>query len=128
MIAMRSVAAALLALTVGASYALQGIPVAHRPSANAAARAAPPEAFDLYPAPNSPPVPGASGFFKDFGKQKMDPEMLKAAGIVDKKPRKRPAKSKTSNKEAAEAPGSLGVALGGFAVVAAIVLATQAGS
>ena len=122
---MRSVAAALL-LAVGASYALQSIPVAHRPSAGAAARAAAPEAFDLYPAPNSPPVPGASGFFKDFGKQKMDPEMLRAAGIVDK-PSKRPAKSKP-NKEAAEAPGSLGVALGGFAVLAAIVLATQAGS
>ena len=92
---------ATLLLAIGAHALQQSIPM-HRPNA-AAARTTTPEAFDLYPAPGSPPAPGADGWFKDFGKQKMDPAMLKAAGIGDGKPaKKRPQRTK----KVAETEGS----------------------
>ena len=120
----------LLVLIVGATWALQAVPpVVHRAATAANSRAGTPEAFDLYPAPGAPPAPGADGWFKDFGKQKLSPEMLKAAGMADGKSsrNKRQPVAKKKSDAPAEAPGSLGTVLGGFAVVLAVVLATQAG-
>ena len=118
---------ATLLLAIGAHALQQSIPM-HRPNA-AAARTTTPEAFDLYPAPGSPPAPGADGWFKDFGKQKMDPAMLKAAGIGDGKPaKKRPQRAPT--KKVAETEGSgappLAPVLAGAVAIFAVVLATYA--
>ena len=117
---------ATLLLAIGAHALQQSIPM-HRPNAAAAARTTTPEAFDLYPAPGSPPAPGADGWFKDFGKQKMDPAMLKAAGIGDGKPaKKRPQRTK----KVAETEGSgappLAPVLAGAVAIFAVVLATYA--
>ena len=119
---------ATLLLAIGAHALQQSIPM-HRPNAAAAARTTTPEAFDLYPAPGSPPAPGADGWFKDFGKQKMDPAMLKAAGIGDGKPaKKRPQRAPT--KKVAETEGSgappLAPVLAGAVAIFAVVLATYA--
>ena len=119
---------ATLLLAIGAHALQQSIPM-HRPNAAATARTTTPEAFDLYPAPGSPPAPGADGWFKDFGKQKMDPAMLKAAGIGDGKPaKKRPQRAPT--KKVAETEGSgappLAPVLAGAVAIFAVVLATYA--
>ena len=90
------------------------------------------EAFDLYPPPNAPKAPGADGWFKDFGKQKLDPAMLKAAGISDKKSVYRSVnlydnkKSNQVKKKATSSSGddtSAGVPGGLLAAVAALLLA-----
>ena len=119
---------ATLLLAIGAHALQQSIPM-HRPNAAAAARTTTPEAFDLYPAPGSPPAPGADGWVKDFGQQKMDPAMLKAAGIGDGKPaKKRPQRAPT--KKVAETEGSgappLAPVLAGAVAIFAVVLATYA--
>ena len=123
----RATAAALI-LMVSCVVSFQSVPPVAQHAAQVASqsRSTVPEAIDLYPAPGSPPAPGADGWFKDFGKQKMDPAMLKAAGISTKKgstPAKRSNKGPDDDEK-----GGLAPVLGGFAVVLALVLATQAGN
>lgn len=124
-------ATAALLLTTGVCVGFQSAPITQR-----AAAASPPPApqmIDLYPAPGTPPAPGANGWFKDFGKQKTDPAMLKAAGIGSKSKAKAtakvPAKRPKKNNNEPETPGpDLAPVLGGFAVVAALLIASQAGN
>ena len=129
----RMTAGLFMLLALGVAFALQAVPplAPNAATASPTPRARTPEAFDLYPAPGSPPAPGANGWFKDLGKQKLDPEMLKAAGITDKSGSKRsrqPARKAKKADDVAEAPGSLSAVLGGFVVVLAIVFATQGGN